>query len=481
MNNRRLGRNLPFQNVNNPGMLREAPQALNRNGGFNLGFHEEEVEGGELALPAASRYSRSWLYRLHPRTDVEQGLRAIFNSAILRILRNHAVGRFRITYRDRVSLLVPNMRTSMLMREEIDEDVLFTQFYDTIMILFESNDELEAEELLILLDITAPRIAGGTRGNLTHPSPLSLNNSKGIFIIPVNVNLMCGWICIAIHILKYNFNKADSLVPGICEVLKHRLTPHQQRSWKNWEKLINDDNTAMKELAKYIMLFFNTESAFDLQDSPNLIVECLPTLQIVILDTRGTPINIVRGTDWDSTNASNNAQSIYMIYDIGASHMHYLEDPKLFFGSDKIPRNYKWCNVCFKLFENRVFCRHTCSTLTCDRCCTYFQSLDTLSAHKKADLEIQMSTNELLHENSDELVCPRCSKECYNPTCLGYHIAKCSKYRQKKVQCQMCSLMVWAHSNHNCDPDKVIECENCSCKMTRFEMTFHRCYIQVNI
>ena len=167
---------------------------------------------------------------------MEEGLRSVYVQALTRIREHNAAGaRIRVTYRDRTFLHIPPVRTSLVLQDGWSVDEFYDEFNEALMILFQSNDELEPEDLYILLDMTGPRLAGGDRGSVKHLIPTCLLSTNGVFIIPSNVSLMCGWTCIGIHMFKHSFRKDTEIVPGICKVLSPgTMNVASQRSWKNW-------------------------------------------------------------------------------------------------------------------------------------------------------------------------------------------------------------------------------------------------------
>ena len=477
--------NFPFSDVPRSAMLNNSPQQFVPAHNTSRAFIESEIGPGEsLSLPEASKYSRTWLYRITPQSDFENAIRGVFSQIQRRILESNGAGRIRVTYRDRVSLLLPTQRTGARL-PRVETENSFNEFYECLMYLLESNDRLDASDLYIIVDVEAARAAGGIHGLETQNPPLCYQESQGIFIIDNPIGRMCGWAALAMHMVITDYNNPTPMIPGLMNVFpKDGSLSWERKTGRYWVKRCLDTPELVLELAKYMMLYFEVDTPeYYLKETSDLIVSKFPTFQVVILDCRGVPIYSAKGSEWNKEYLPKVASkfNIYMTYDRSQSHLHYVYAPILFLNMSRTKlmcKGWRWCHFCYKTFHKNSYGLHQCDVLKCSKCLTFFPTKESMIEHCDPKTLPSISCNIIAYEQSAEVACNVCLTICYNPLCLDIHMKTCAKKGHRK-QCVTCRKFVWDIVSHDCSPNKLISCPNCKSKFKRLDALDHRCYIQL--
>lgn len=517
--------NFPFANVNNITMLGAAPQPV-IGAPNNAMVHETYItQDNPLHLRRSGTYTDSWLYEFSPNALLENALEEM-HEMMLDNIPQYSHARVRILYRD---------RERNVQREAIQNDTLqrytnlvqrthTTSFHgnrqfqyaymairDAILFLFESNEEIELEDLHIILDVegdTGP--VGGGRSEITlknvyagediGPSSRSI---EGLFFVPLKCSRLCGWIALAYHFAKYskpeNCHDRFGISADFFKCIPiHGKFNNPKREIKNgtaYIKVLRCDPKVMIQCGSHLKEFFccaRNELFIANEDAAEIVFQA-PMLKIVIMSNSITPKAIFKGRDFPTEASTLSTFTVYLHHDAEVNHFHYIDDMKkyvrrFFSFADNAYDGRSWCHHCYRLFPESKLGAHRCVELKCFKCNTFFSSEKDLRQHCKPKDKYKLDAlfEDCYNDEDDDLTdltCPICLVEFYSFECLQFHKTnrkgtQCH-HRSRRVKCPLClKLFSMKLKQHDCTPEKLIQCRNCLVEVMRKDMNAHRCYIK---
>ena len=414
--NRRFVDVLPFEGVNDIQMLEATTTSNQANISGNMQIRERlTTDADPFSLSTWSRYRNSWIYQVPPGLEINDALFRVHQRMYYRIPIG-TISRIRIWYRDRQSVVrvpvqgpnLPNELVNSTHTQAFDNSQQFLEGYqelvETVYLLMTSNEELELEDLYFVLDVTSPTFGGGSSSKWdckeTH---LNYRDTKGLTFVPSNVNLLCGWISLALHFtywLKPNSCEKYGIPKRLFELIPTTGIQHRARRMLTkhfWGEEMNKSVSVMTKCGKFIADIVNGNTVFSPEECCQLIVSKWPWLKVVILGQNSHVKSITAGADWSLQGHSEeemNRRTCYLTFEHFSQHYHYVNNVRQFSNRDmsNISRK-KWCHGCLKMLLTREYAGHKCIEIKCNKCGTFFESQSEHDDHCKNNIPVSISSS----------------------------------------------------------------------------------------
>jgi hypothetical protein len=486
MNNRRAMGNLPFNRINNR-QLQDEQSAMRHVFGQN---HRARVIVHDLhaglwyANSVNSRYTLSYDLQVPSMTEMTNAVQLVRNEMLnLFDSTNSQEARVRIVYEDRQAV-VNYSRTSRVFRSMADfAHTGFQAIADTLVDLLSSNDILDLGEAHFIIDFNLPGYVGA--GGVPASAYNELyKDCRGLTIIKPASHNLCGWITLALFMLKYYGSPEEGAVVGIPATF-YDIVPITRYSLFSQ---VRGNTRLMNKVGKYMQMFVTSpREAFSPDEDFELLQLKFPWLKIVVMTGKSGNVEFDKKPRGWPLNPNSDLEKCvcYMHFDTMFQHYCLIDNVKAHVNDHSLNNlnRKKFCHVCYVLVPANEFAGHPCMTYKCSKCVSYFASYELLTEHWDPALELpaqwELQFNEEEYDFTN-LKCQNCLVDCHNFTCLQFHIKnmKCNNSRMRRIVCPECSITHLDRGEHNCDPERVVECKSCGETFMAKDRDLHRCFMQ---
>jgi hypothetical protein len=503
----------PFANISNAQLANTFGSNSSTN--TQLGNVNEQIVDNTSVFSTGpgSSYTTSYVYQIPPNVDHVTALRMVHAAMVNRVQENDQA-RIRIWYRDRetsvriqsTSQSYTNATHTRIFNGRFQLLMGFDALETSVNFLLTSNELLELEDLFFVLDIRDQSYLGGGEGvkrgrkalekceDTDTYTPDSYKHFEGVMTLPRQTDQLCGWICLALHIL-YWFTPEDSeqynLPKSIFTLVDRVAIPNKSRTLAlkhSYAKIIYKVPKLMCEAGLIMKNHLQSNcQAFSPADEQSRLNSTFPWLKLVVFSYNSKVLFSTTGSQWSLSEKSDQQQSAvtaYFSFETFVQHYHYVSDTRKFFLNIDCSKtaSYKkwWCHGCLTLVNIHKRNEHKCQELKCDCCSMYFKTQAEYNRHKNNELPVSNVILEVIDNDQIDYkntTCENCLLKCKSFECLLNHKKIC-KTEAARIQCQRCLLYYYARSNHNCNPDREMTCSNCKSKVPACQFANHRCFMK---
>jgi hypothetical protein len=373
-----------------------------------------------------------------------------------------------------------------------------------IMFMVTSNELLDINELVIVLDIANDTsLRGGTARKADvikwkeEPKWYLEKIKTSLRFIPKTTEGYCGYIALAMHILKYGSSETIEDMFGVSqEFFKIVETYHSKmKSKKTLLNFVHANDLIMTQLGIYLShtVFGINESVFDPSGLTGFkMTSIMKKCKIKIFTPKNHPLKQIYGDEY--VLGSGDVYNICLYFDADERHYHYIEFVRLFNCTVVAKNNNNtagctYCHECNKTFITGML-THTCVAPKCFSCGHLFDTDQELQQHKNPlptaitqIPEIYKALHNSRNLDTKDLSCHNCKITCYSMACLLRHVyssvnsKKCAALIKKK-ECSVCFRLINSRTaEHNCIDESThsMKCRLCKLKVLVADYAQHRC------